>query len=221
MNSEGAFGHSAMNLTYNYSSTNNNGQITSMTNNVSGETVTYAYDALKRLIGASTNTGTWGQSFAYDGFGNMLNQTVTQGTAPSMTLAYDNSTNRISTSGYVYDANGNLTSRPGSNTYNYDASNRIVVAAGTSGTEQYSYAPDNKRMYKRTAMDEEQIHFYSGNQRLGIYKFQQYVDLSWALVTVSTQKYFGARKLDGGPVRVGFSGDEVLSVWGGGFGYGE
>ena len=40
-----------------------------------------------------------------------------------------------------------------------------------SGTEQYRYALDNKRMFKQTAMDEEQIHFYSGNQRLGIYKF--------------------------------------------------
>src|SRR5207245_920762 len=47
--------------------TGNNGQILSET--ISGETVTYQYDALKRLVQASTTT--WGQGFTYDGFGNL------------------------------------------------------------------------------------------------------------------------------------------------------
>jgi len=193
----GSFTQAAMNFTYNYSATANNGQITSMTNNVSGETVTYAYDALKRLIGASTNTGTWGQSFAYDGFGNMLNQTVTQGTAPSLTLAYDNATNRITTAGYGYDANGNMTASPAFGaTYTYDASNRLVTAFSSNGTENYGYAPDNKRIYKKLASGEEQVHFYSGNRRLGIYKFQVDGGGIWSFATVSTQKYFGGRKLE-------------------------
>jgi len=197
LTASGSFSQAAMNFTYNYSATANNGQITSMANNVSGETVTYAYDALKRLIGASTNTGTWGQSFAYDGFGNMLNQTVTQGTAPSLALAYDNSTNRISTAGYGYDANGNMTASPAFGaTYTYDASNRLVTAFSSNGTENYGYAPDNKRVYKKLASGEEQVHFYSGNQRLGIYKFQVDGGGNWSLVTVSTQKYFGGRKLE-------------------------
>jgi YD repeat-containing protein len=99
LTANGSLFQPAINLTYNYSPTANNGQITSMTNNVSGETVTYQYDALKRLISASTNTATWGQGFTYDGFGNMLTQSVTQGSAPSMTLIYDNNTNRIATAG--------------------------------------------------------------------------------------------------------------------------
>lgn len=38
-------------MTYGYSPTQNNGQITSSVNGATGETVTYQYDALKRLSG--------------------------------------------------------------------------------------------------------------------------------------------------------------------------
>ena len=68
-------------LTYSYSSTQNNGKITSQTNTYSGEYVVYAYDALNRLASASA-TGTaspWGQSYAYDGFGNLTDQHTTAG----------------------------------------------------------------------------------------------------------------------------------------------
>jgi hypothetical protein len=43
---------SKLNITYNYSSTQNNGKITSQTDNISGEQVVYAYDALNRLASA-------------------------------------------------------------------------------------------------------------------------------------------------------------------------
>lgn len=54
----------------------------------SGEDVVYSYDALNRLITANTtasSTTNWGQSFTYDGFGNLYQKTVTQGSAPTMT----------------------------------------------------------------------------------------------------------------------------------------
>jgi hypothetical protein len=41
----GSYYQQTMNLTYSYSATANNGQIVSMANNLSGETVTYQYDA--------------------------------------------------------------------------------------------------------------------------------------------------------------------------------
>ncbi|MEI9812731.1 MAG: hypothetical protein WDO18_08685 [Acidobacteriota bacterium] len=58
----------------------------SETDVVSGETVTYSYDNLNRLASAvsSVNPG-WGQSFGYDGFGNLTNVSVTKGSAPSLT----------------------------------------------------------------------------------------------------------------------------------------
>jgi YD repeat-containing protein len=41
---------SGMNMTYNYSANQNNGQITSSVDAITGETITYQYDALKRLL---------------------------------------------------------------------------------------------------------------------------------------------------------------------------
>ena len=54
----------------------NNGKIISESDPVSGETVTYTYDSLNRLASAtsSDNPG-WGQSFGYDGFGNLTTST--------------------------------------------------------------------------------------------------------------------------------------------------
>jgi len=72
--------------TYTFSSTNNDGRITQMTDAISGETIDYQYDSLRRLSSAATTGPQWGQSFSYDGFGNMLNTVVTKGSAPSVYL---------------------------------------------------------------------------------------------------------------------------------------
>ncbi|HUE03075.1 MAG TPA: hypothetical protein VMR62_26130, partial [Bryobacteraceae bacterium] len=69
---------SGMIMTYNYSPTQNNGQITSSVDGVTGETVTYQYDALKRLASASGKN--WGETYSYDGYGNLTNMLPT-GTA--------------------------------------------------------------------------------------------------------------------------------------------
>src|SRR5258708_27727559 len=68
---------SALDISYAYSATQNNGKITSQTDNNSSEQVLYAYDALNRLISAQTaGTGGWGQSYTYDGYGNLTDQGV-------------------------------------------------------------------------------------------------------------------------------------------------
>jgi hypothetical protein len=52
-----------------------NGKINTQTDGVTGETVTYAYDALNRLLSASGSSSTlgspWSQTYSYDGFGNL------------------------------------------------------------------------------------------------------------------------------------------------------
>ena len=126
----------------------NNGQITSISDSVDGgRSISYAYDALGRLATAmtvgSTNYPQWGLSFSYDRYGNRTNQTVTAGTAFSNSVAIDPATNRITTSGYGYDANGNLTS-DGVNALTYDAENRAVSASG-SGAASYSYRASGHR----------------------------------------------------------------------------
>ena len=101
------------NLSYAYSATQNNGQIATQTNALSGETVEYLYDSLNRLMSAATpGVGGWGLSFAYDGFGNRTNQAVTKGGGPTHSVTINPTNNHISTSGYGYDANGNMTAMP-------------------------------------------------------------------------------------------------------------
>ena len=68
---------------------------------VSGEEVTYAYDALNRLTSAATTGPEWGLGFSYDGFGNLLQQTRTKGTtAPQFSVSVDAATNCMTTTGY-------------------------------------------------------------------------------------------------------------------------
>jgi YD repeat-containing protein len=113
----------------------NNGEITKYKDHITGEEVNYAYDSLNRLITASTTGPEWGLSFRYDGFGNKLSQSVTKGTAPSMSIAVDGLTNRVV--GQSYDANGNMLTAAG-NSLTYDVDNRILTTTGLS-SEWYGY----------------------------------------------------------------------------------
>src|SRR5258708_5769675 len=113
---------SSMNITYNFSATQNNGKITSQVDNRRGEQVTYAYDSLQRLISAEA-VSSWGQGFAYDPFGNLTDKTVLAGSVPTLHIVPDALTNHLGGE----DANGNS---PGS----MDQENRLVLA----GTMRYA-----------------------------------------------------------------------------------
>ena len=139
-----------INMQYRYSATQNNGKIVSQYDATSGEEVTYAYDSLQRLASAVTTDNAsvpqWGQSYTYDGWGNLTDQNVTKGSAPTMHVVVDATTNRANQG--TYDANGNnrLTS---SGFDNYDVDNRLVYPNGSSSL-LYGYDPRNKRIYKDT-----------------------------------------------------------------------
>ena len=154
-----------VNITYNYSSTQNNGKITSQTDNLSGEQVVYAYDALNRLASAGATNSSWGQSYAYDGFGNLTNQNVTAGTStPTLGVTY-NASNNLQTTDCA-DANGNIlvsgatyncNNIPNGAAYGYDVANRMhpptLFGVGTF----YSYAPDNKRVWRGTVNSSQTV----------------------------------------------------------------
>src|SRR5216684_8570493 len=93
-----------LNISYNFAA-QNNGQIASQTDNLSGEQITYQYDALQRLYSATGSA--WSQSFTYDGFANLTDKVGTGG-APTNHLPVNPATNQLTGSGYTYDANGNL-----------------------------------------------------------------------------------------------------------------
>ena len=163
---------------YTYSTTKNDGKITSMTDAMAGgtgEDITYTYDALKRLTQAASvpHTGStpaaWTQDFGYDGFGNMTSKVLNSGanTIPSI----DSSTNRFQGTG-LYDLNGNMTSGMGA-TLTYDEANRVASANPGSGNQYYRYAPDNKRIYLENSTGNEQWTLYGAHgENLGIYYWQ-------------------------------------------------
>ena len=139
---------------------------------VSGETIVYQYDALKRLISASStpNSGStpaaWTETFQFDGFGNLTAKTLNGTTTP---IAVNAATNQL-TSAY-YDANGNMTSGTGAS-FTYDVSNRISTVTGVSGgQETYEYAPDNKRIHRAlTSGSVDEWTFYGAKgEKLGVY----------------------------------------------------
>jgi RHS repeat-associated protein len=170
------------NLSYNYTSGQNNGKIASQTDNWSGETVTYAYDALNRLISAQGSvsfgqSGTnWGQGFQYDPFGNLSAKTVLAGSAPTWSAAPDVTTNRVGGT----DANGN------SSAYGWDAENRLVASANPPAASYTRYAYDglNKQIWSCTwntasnlcTTDNGYLFYSPGGKLLGTFTigFQPY-----------------------------------------------
>jgi RHS repeat-associated protein len=131
-------------LTYNYAvSTNNNGQIQQVLDYVIGNrAVTYTYDPLGRLKTAltpnsgvgSTTPDTFNVVWSYDRYGNRKIQTSQGGSlaVTQPTLSIDALTNRITNSGFTYDAAGNLLT-DGINTIAYDAENRPKTVNGAAG----------------------------------------------------------------------------------------
>ncbi len=181
---------------YNYSATQNNGQIVSQNDVISGETITNQYDTLKRLISASATGdphGSWFQNFAVDGFGN-LNQ-ITGTNAPALSVAIDYTTNRIQSSA-GYDANGNMAGYAGSS-YSYDIENRMVQSTPSSGgTVQYGYDSTNQRIYKGAysggTYSGEEIYFYGAEGHK--YGTWQINPSSGVLLKASvTKQWFGNR----------------------------
>jgi RHS repeat-associated protein len=157
--------------------TKNNGKVGQMSQTIGGvtEVVNYKYDSLNRLIAAYTNdTSQWGMEWDYDGFGNRLSQTLKQGYGGLPGLGGANQdTNRSGPS----DNNGNLTSI-GLFSMTYDVENRMTIAQSVyNGTDNYDYAPDNKRIYKMSQVNSEvheYVYFYSGSKKLATYEIGYY-----------------------------------------------
>jgi RHS repeat-associated protein len=127
-----------------------------------------------------------------------VSQTVTKGTVPSLSVLADPATNRIV--GASYDANGNLLGGG----YSYDVENRLVSA----GAEQYAYDGNNRRVWKRRQVGEEEyrleVFFYGlGGERLGTYEMVRN-GATLTFTTVADNLYFGGRLIR--------SGREVVAV---------
>jgi RHS repeat-associated protein len=211
------------NITYTFPSGTNNGKISSQTDSISGETVTYQYDSLNRLIQAQGSG--WGQTYTYDGFGNLTNR-AGSGTAPSMSTPVNANNNQLSSgAGYFYDANGDLLSTGNL----YDAENRLVQATISGGTIHYAYDGQNKRIWQGSFTNVNDPQFLVADtvsmfgidgQLVGTYAALPAWTNSTTPTTISFQVnaqrvYFGKKLLawkDGGGTRHSAVADRVGSV---------
>jgi RHS repeat-associated protein len=107
----------------------------SQTDNIAGVTTSYCYDQANHLTKATTPGGdAW--VYTYDASGNRTKVTKNGTTVQTMTY---NSANQVSTSGYSYDAAGNLTATPGSVNLSYNGSDQLTGRSG-GATGSYTYA---------------------------------------------------------------------------------
>ena len=212
-------------MTYTYSATQDNGRIVSSADGVTGENVSYTYDSLNRLIAAATSGTTgvqWGDSYSYDGFGNLTSKVVTKGTAPQVYPQVNSATNQARMSGdYGFDVNGNWLGSGGSqiNTWNVEnqlISNGSVDYGGNLLT--YTYDPWGKRVLQYSVGGGSgptgTLYFYSiTGQRLGIYTLNYL-----AGTQTSVNMYFGGRLLAAvdrlGSVRGNRNGAIAYYPWG-------
>jgi len=163
-----------LNLAYDYTTgvPGNNGQIQAVHYYTSPgvedltKSENFTYDSLDRLSAAHTTTvdstaGTWSLQWQYDRLGNRLSQTLVGGNVtigqPNFTI--DPATNRITNSGYTYDAAGNMT-HDASNAYTYDGANRLTKI--NAGPPTYTYF--GALRIKKIAGSTTTVYIYSGSK---------------------------------------------------------
>jgi RHS repeat-associated protein len=181
----GGYQQPMLNMRYNYSTTGDNGRLTSTVDGISGETVTYAYDQLNRLASATSSSGSWGQQYSYDGFGNLT------GTNGSATWSFDPATNHQSNT--PADANGNALP-----TNTWDVENRLVTVAGVF----YAYDPWGKRVSQTSTTTDGSgnvstqtvVYFYGiTGQRLQTFNFNTDPNGNTTGGAVGANLYFGKK----------------------------
>ena len=143
-----------LDLQYNFNSGHDNGNVYGITNNRdSTRTQTFTYDQVNRIVTAAASTYSqssahcWGETYTYDQWANMstigaISSSYTGCTQDNLSVSVTTN-NQLSSTGFSYDAAGNMT---GDNTYTYgyNAESEIKSAAGVN----YTYDGDGNRLEK-------------------------------------------------------------------------
>jgi RHS repeat-associated protein len=148
---------SVVGLTYNYGTTTNNGNISSLSYGGGGlnYSQSFGYDALNRLTTSQETNGStsWSQTNAYDRYGNRW---IDLG-GGSQSLYFTAGSNRIT--GASYDNAGNLLN-DGTHVYSFDGENRIRTIDSQSA---YVYDGQSQRVRKLLGQNLRFIYGLSGN----------------------------------------------------------
>ncbi|PYT01445.1 MAG: hypothetical protein DMF63_00930 [Acidobacteria bacterium] len=160
-----------LDLTYDYNRGNSvgsqngkTGHLTKVIDNVNNNrNKEFEFDAVGRLtkVKGGVNGSLWNESYTYDRYGNRTNVEKNGVGIDGMpipidgipNLSYDNTSNRIASTGFTYDAAGNQISGFAEDgtalTFEYDAANRLQVVKKTSDgstVEAYQYGSTNGRL---------------------------------------------------------------------------
>ena len=148
---------------------------------------------MNRLASAQTASGPtqWGQSYNYDGFGNLTDQNVILGSAPSMHVTYNPATNRQYSD--TADANGNLGG------YAFDVANRLVpatnpvwIGGAVYTSALYTYDAQNHRVFRTDANGNTYFTFWGANgQKLAEYTWN--ASYCYCFTQTRTWAYFGGK----------------------------
>lgn len=129
---------------YGYATSWTGSRLTGISDTILNKQITYGYDSFNRLTSLTVNSGVQQNfTYGYDRYGNRWQQDVTAGSGPQPQLSFNSANNQIQTTGYSYDAAGNLRS-DGVHNYSYDAEGNLTqVDAGS--TANYAYDALNHR----------------------------------------------------------------------------
>ncbi len=137
-------------------------QLQYLSDTVLNQQVTNGYDAFNRLTSRTVTAGTLqNYTYAYDQYGNRWQTPLQSGYTFNPT--YSTTSNHITSSGYAYDAAGNMTNDT-FHSYTYDGEGNILQVDGGS-TATYAYDVLNQRIHVQTASaTTEFIHDFAGRR---------------------------------------------------------
>ena len=145
---------------YGYSLTSKGARVTSTADTIQNQDFNFSYDDFNRL---TSYGGTY--TYTYDRYGNRWSQTASSGTSFNFSASYNAATNQINTSGYSYDAAGNM-ANDGINTYQYDAEGNILSVNGGGTAGQYVYDAMNRRVWVENGSATYEYAYDSAGRRV-------------------------------------------------------
>jgi RHS repeat-associated protein len=137
--------------------------VQSQADTVLGQQIAYGYDGFNRLTSRTVTAGTQqNYTYGYDIYGNRVSQTALQ-TGYNFLPTINPANNQITTSGYTYDAAGNMTNDT-VHSYTYDAEGNLTKVDGGT-TAQYVYDAFNRRVHVQTGSTAtEYTYDYAGRR---------------------------------------------------------